>query len=166
MRFTNPSLLVALLAAADFAAGHGAIVSATGDQGGQGSAIGIDQNTPRDGTRRTPFQQDTTRFRGANRDTCGETLLNGDNDIEAGTEQVMSDNGGTLPQVSPGGTLEMTLHQVNADGGGPYKCMIDSTGTGTNWQNIEVTQNVPGRLGINLRGRKSDFVCLTRLPTS
>lgn len=52
----------------------------------------------------------------------------------------------------------MTLHQVNADGGGPYKCMIDSTGTGTNWQNIEVTQNVPGRAGINLRGRKTDFV--------
>lgn len=70
----------------------------------------------------------------------------------------MDDNGGTLPQVSQGGQLEMTLHQVNADGGGPYKCMIDSTGTGTQWQDIQVTQNVPGRAGINLRGRKTDFV--------
>jgi hypothetical protein len=34
----------------------------------------VDQSTPRDGTTRNPFQQDTTRFRGNAADTCGETL--------------------------------------------------------------------------------------------
>ncbi|PGH19443.1 hypothetical protein AJ80_03944 [Polytolypa hystricis UAMH7299] len=123
--------LFALLIAADVVSGHGAIVQATGDQGGSGSAIGIDASTPRDGTRRRPFQQDTTRFRGDQRDSCGETLAGGDNNIDAGTQVVMDLNGGTLPQVSPGGQVQMTLHQVNADGAGPYTCMIDSTGTGT-----------------------------------
>lgn len=48
----------------------------------------------------------------------------------------------------------MTLHQVNADGGGPYECMINADGTGQDWQNVQVTQNVPGR---NSRNR----VCLS-----
>ncbi|KAI3391144.1 hypothetical protein diail_7911 [Diaporthe ilicicola] len=32
-------------------------------------ALGIDSATPRDGTRRNPFQQDSTRFKGAAADT-------------------------------------------------------------------------------------------------
>lgn len=61
-------------------------------------------------------------------------------------------NGGTLPQVSAGGEISMTLHQVNGDGAGPYKCMIDATGTGTQWTPIQVTQNIDG----NARGRNND----------
>lgn len=34
----------------------------------------VDPNTPRDGSRRNPFQQDSTRFRGAAKASCGETL--------------------------------------------------------------------------------------------
>lgn len=49
-------------------------VKAVGDQGGVGAAIGVDPDTPRDGTRRNPFQQDSTRFKGDNADTCGQTL--------------------------------------------------------------------------------------------
>ena len=45
----------------------------------------------------------------------------------------------------------MTLHQVNGDGAGPYTCMIDATGTGTQWTAIQVTQNVDG----NARGRNN-----------
>lgn len=60
-------------------------------------------------------------------------------------------NGGTLPQVSAGGMLMMTLHQVNGDGAGPYTAMIDSTGTGTNWTPITVATNVDG----NARGRNN-----------
>jgi hypothetical protein len=100
---------------------------------------------------RNPFQQDSTCFRGDAADTCGETLGGGDNNIETGTQQVMQQNGATLPQVSQGGALMMTLHQVNGDGAGPYTCMIDATGTGTNWQQIQVTQNVDG----NARGRNN-----------
>ena len=38
----------------------------------------------------------------------------------------------------------MTLHQVNGDGAGPYECMIDSTGAGTQWTAMTVVTNVPG----------------------
>lgn len=34
----------------------------------------VDPSTPRDGTTRNPFQQDTTRFKGDAAATCGETL--------------------------------------------------------------------------------------------
>ncbi|OBT61274.1 hypothetical protein VE03_09378 [Pseudogymnoascus sp. 23342-1-I1] len=150
-------LAVALLAVSKLVAGHGAIVSATGDQGGTGSAIGIDPATPRDGTRRNPFQQDTTRFKGDAADSCGETLGGGDNDVEAGTTAVMQLSGDQLPQISAGGQVSMTLHQVNGDGAGPYTCMIDATGTGTNWVNMQVTTNVPGRRGNDRSGAETDF---------
>ncbi|KAH7355996.1 hypothetical protein BKA66DRAFT_429029 [Pyrenochaeta sp. MPI-SDFR-AT-0127] len=153
MYFTKSSVVAfSLLASSSLVAGHGAIVGATGDAGGQGSAIGVDPATPRDGTGRNPFQQDSTRFRGDAAATCGETLGGGDNAIEAGTAQVMAQNGATLPQVTPGGQIMMTVHQVNSDGAGPYKCMIDATGTGTNWQPITVTQNLEG----SARGRNRD----------
>ncbi|KAF1836266.1 hypothetical protein BDW02DRAFT_494014 [Decorospora gaudefroyi] len=153
MYFSTTSVIsISLLASSSLVAGHSAIIAATGDAGGAGSAIGVDPNTPRDGTGRNPFQQDSTRFRGDAADTCGETLGGGDNDIDAGTAQVMQLNGATLPQVSAGGQISMTVHQVNSDGAGPYTCMIDATGTGTQWQDITVTQNLPG----NDRGRNRD----------
>jgi hypothetical protein len=141
-----------LLASSPLVAGHGAIIKAVGDAGGAGSAIGVVPTTPRDGTNRNPFQQDSTRFRGDAAATCGETLGGGANDVNAGTAQVMQLSGAALPQVSAGGSLMMTVHQVNSDGAGPYKCMIDSTGTGTNWTPVTVTQNLAG----NDRGRNRD----------
>lgn len=140
-----------LLATSNLVAGHAAIIGATGDAGGAGSAIGVDPSTPRDGTGRQPFQQDSTRFKGDAAATCGETLGGGDNDVQAGTAQVMQLNGATLPQITPGGSVMMTLHQVNGDGAGPYTCMIDATGTGTQWTAMTVTTNVDG----NARGRNN-----------
>lgn len=86
-------ITLGLLAVAQLVAGHGAIIKAVGDAGGQGSAIGgmtstylpvyimnipnirtVDPATPRDGTKRNPFQQDSTRFKGDNKATCGQTL--------------------------------------------------------------------------------------------
>ncbi len=125
-----------LLAISDFVAGHGCIIAATGDAGGNGTALGIDSSTPRDGTRRRPFQQDTTRFAGDQADTFGETLEGGDNDPEAGTTAILAESGGVLPQISAGGEVQMTLHQVNADGAGPYTCMINNDGTGTTWTEV------------------------------
>lgn len=122
-----------LLAITELVAGHGAIIAATGDAGGNGTALGIDSSTPRDGTRRRPFQQDTTRFQGDAADTFGETLEGGDNDPETGTAAILAESGDTLPQITPGGEVQMTLHQVNADGAGPYTCMINDDATGTTW---------------------------------
>ena len=136
-------------------AGHGAIISASGDAGGTGMALGIVSTTPRDGTRRDPFQQDSTRFRGDQADTFGETLGGGDNNLEAGTRAIMAETGDQLPQVSQGGEISMTLHQVNADGGGPYTCEINADGTGQNWQSIDVTTTPPGK---NSRNRVSLYL--------
>jgi hypothetical protein len=145
MYFTKSSIVAfSLMASSTLVAGHGAIIKAVGDAGGAGSAIGVDPTTPRDGTNRNPFQQDSTRFKGDAAATCGETLGAGDNDIQAGTAQVMAMSGGALPQISAGGALMMTVHQVNSDGAGPYKCMIDASGTGANWVPMTVTQNLPG----------------------
>jgi hypothetical protein len=118
------SLSWAVLILADLAAAHSAITNAVGDAGGSGMALGIDTSTPRDGTSRRPFQQDATRFRGDAADTVGETLGGGDNDVEAGTQAIMAETGDILPQVTQGGELSMTLHQVNSDGAGPYTCMV------------------------------------------
>lgn len=167
MYFSQSTVVAfSLLASSSLVAGHGAIIKAVGDAGGAGSALGVDPNTPRDGTTRNPFQQDSTRFRGDAKATCGETLGGGDNDITTGTQKIMQLNGATLPQISAGGSLMMTVHQVNSDGAGPYKCMIDSTGTGANWQAITVTQNLPGnaKTGRNQATSKMDQPLTASIP--
>jgi hypothetical protein len=159
------SITLGLLAITQLVAGHGAIVKAVGDAGGAGSAIGIDPNTPRDGTRRDPFQQDTTRFKGDNKAACGQTLGGGENDnIEAGVKAVMSNMGNQLPQVSGGGSLMMTLHQVNGDGAGPYTCEMNVDATGQNWQSIDVATNVPGQ-NSRSRAKATDFPLKATMPS-
>ncbi|KAK5625188.1 hypothetical protein RRF57_000904 [Xylaria bambusicola] len=153
-----------LMSFAHLVAGHGAIINAVGDAGGSGMALGIDTSTPRDGTRRRPFQQDTTRFRGDQADTVGETLLNGDNNIEQGTQAIMAETGDQLPQVSQGGELTMTLHQVNADGGGPYTCQINADATGESWEDLTVTTTPPGRNSRNREGAATDFPLVAAIP--
>jgi Egh16-like virulence factor len=95
------------------------------------STYTVDDTTPRDGTTRNPFQQDSTRFKNAAADACGETLGGGTNDPATQIPKMLAANGGQMPQISAGGMVMMTLHQVNGDGAGPYDCMIDSTGAGT-----------------------------------
>lgn len=73
-------------------------------------------------------------------------------------------NGGQkLPQISAGGAVMMTLHQVNGDGAGPYTCEINADGTGTTWKAITVTQQVPGKNGNNGKTAKTDQVSRFRL---
>ncbi|KAL3428213.1 hypothetical protein PVAG01_01722 [Phlyctema vagabunda] len=140
MLFTS---VLVFLASTQLVAGHGAIVKAVGDAGGSGTALGIDASTPRDGSARNPDQQDSTRFKGDAADQCGETLGGGDNDPATQVPQMLA-AGGSMPQITPGGMVSMTLHQVNGDGAGPYECMIDATGTGNQWTAMDVGTNVPG----------------------
>ncbi|KAH7173269.1 uncharacterized protein B0J16DRAFT_349814 [Fusarium flagelliforme] len=159
------NIVYALFVAADLAAAHSVITNAVGDAGGSGMALGVDTSTPRDGTRRRPFQTDATRFRGASADTLGETLAGGDNDVEQGTTDIMEETGDQLPQVSQGGSIEMTVHQVNSDGAGPYTCMINSDGTGNSWENIQVTTNLEGNdRGRNRDGEMGDFPLVASIP--
>ncbi|KAI1395875.1 hypothetical protein F4819DRAFT_500667 [Hypoxylon fuscum] len=143
-------------------AGHGVITEATGDAGGSGS----EYSTPRDGTRRNPFQQDSTRFKGDQADTFGETIGAGDNDLEQGTQAIMAETGDQLPQVTAGGEVKMTLRldQVNADGAGPYTCMINDDGTGANWDDIQVTQSPPGDDSRDNDGNETDFPLTATIP--
>ncbi|KAF4631940.1 hypothetical protein G7Y89_g6184 [Cudoniella acicularis] len=97
------SALLALTAAAHLVAGHGAIVKAVGDQGGEGTALGIDASTSRDGSKRDPFQQDSTGFKNAAANDCSETLSGGTNNPTAQIPQMLTANGGSMPQISPGG---------------------------------------------------------------
>ncbi|KAI2463241.1 hypothetical protein F4781DRAFT_134054 [Annulohypoxylon bovei var. microspora] len=153
-----------LLAAAQLAASHGVITNATGDAGGSGMALGVDPNTPRDGTKRNPFQQDSTRFRGDQADTFGETVGAGDNSLESGTQAIMAETGDQLPQVTAGGQVKMTLHQVNADGAGPYTCMINADATGADWTDIDVTQTPPGKNSRDNDGNETDFPLVAAIP--
>ncbi|KJZ76107.1 hypothetical protein HIM_04563 [Hirsutella minnesotensis 3608] len=146
------ALVSSALLAAELVAGHGAIIKAVTPDGGESMALGVNPDTPRDGTRRNPNQQDSTRFQGSTAGSTGETLEGGANDVETGTKAIMQMTGQPLAQIRAGGEITMTVHQVNADGAGPYECMINADGTAEDWQNIEVTQNVPG----NERGRNRD----------
>ncbi|KAI1848188.1 hypothetical protein JX265_011766 [Neoarthrinium moseri] len=153
-----------LMTTAQLVAGHGAIINAVGDAGGSGMAIGVDTSTPRDGTRRNPFQQDSTRFKGDQADTFGETLGGGNNNVETGTKAIMAETGDQLPQVSQGGEISMTLHQVNADGGGPYTCSMNADATGATWTDIQVTQSPPGQNSRNRDGAETDFPLKAAMP--
>ncbi|OLN97320.1 hypothetical protein CCHL11_01113 [Colletotrichum chlorophyti] len=158
-------LAISLLATANIVAGHAAIIAATGDAGGRGMALGIDSSTPRDGTRRDPFQVDSTRFKGASADTFGETVGQGTNDLETGTKAIMAETGQMLPQVSRGGSVDMTLHQVNGDGGGPYDCMINADGTGASWTSLKVVTTPPGQNSRNREGAMTDYPLKAAIPS-
>ncbi|KAI4603624.1 hypothetical protein KJ359_003440 [Pestalotiopsis sp. 9143b] len=157
-------IALGLMTTAQLVAGHGAIIKAVGDAGGSGSALGVDSTTPRDGTKRNPFQQDSTRFKGDQADTFGETVGAGNNNLETGTKAIMAESGDQLPQVTPGGEVTMTLHQVNADGGGPYTCMMSSDATGAQWTDIQVTQSPPGQNSRFKDGAMSDFPMKAAMP--
>lgn len=144
-------ILVLALAASPLVAAHGKIAVASGDAGGNGTALGIQGAVIPGAGRNKVTEPDTTVFKGDNADGCGLTKGAGDNDIEAGTTQAMALSGTTLPQISAdGGSVSGTMHIVTSDGGGPYKAMINTDGTGASWTAMDVETQVPGNRG-NIR---------------
>lgn len=68
------------------AAGHGKIVAVVGNNGINATAFGIDVNIPLNGTRKNPFQFDTTIIRdrevaSGKTEFCGRTTKGGNNNI-------------------------------------------------------------------------------------
>jgi len=141
--------IAALLASAPLVAAHGKVAVATGDQGGNGTALGIQGGVVPGAGPNSKTEVDTTVFAGKAADSCGKTEGGGTNDVESGTVSAMALSGSTLPQVSSGGSLSGTMHIVTSDGAGPYSAMIDTTGTGdfSNAVKAEVTTQVPGKNG-------------------
>lgn len=148
-------------------AGHGALTEVKGLNGVVGTALAI-TDTPRTGAGARPFQRDTSVIR--DRDissgatsACGKTKESGAFDMMAMTDAVASKNGGKLPTVRAGETIDMTIHQINQDGAGPYNCDISSDGA--TFVRMEVTKNVPGAASLSLATAK-DFPLVVRVPES
>jgi Egh16-like virulence factor len=68
----------------------------------------------------------------------------------------MALSGNTLPQVSSGGFVSGIVHIVTSDGAGPYKALLDTTGTGnfTHAITMDVLTQVPGTNG-NIKKTKT-----------
>ncbi|CUA68255.1 hypothetical protein RSOLAG22IIIB_07785 [Rhizoctonia solani] len=153
------SALVSLVAA------HGTIVAVKGANGVTGAGMGIDPSTPRDGTKAKPFQQDTSVIRdreiaSGQVGPCGRTTQKGAIDMAAEMEAAAS-NG--IPSATSSGEIQMTLHQVNQDGAGPYTCDVSADG-GNNFQAAKVTKNVPGAfLGLST-ATAEDFPLNVQMP--
>ena len=187
MRLSVSIKALTLAALAGIAAGHCVIIAATGNLGGQGTALGCkyswryssraglthfadDSTVPRNATTREA-KMDATRFIKQKTDQCGMTLQTGNSGINvtSATSLVIQQSGG-LPKVSESGFLNMTLHQINEDGAGPFDCKLDTTGTGLNFTStllLSLTQ-VPGVGGRNKKktidwpfavGLPSDMKC-------
>ncbi|CAE6501092.1 unnamed protein product [Rhizoctonia solani] len=153
------SALVSLVAA------HGTITAVKGANGVTGAGMGIDPSTPRDGTKAKPFQQDTSIIRdreiaSGQVGPCGRTTQKGAIDMAAEMEAAAS-NG--MPSATASGEIQMTLHQINQDGAGPYTCDVSADG-GNNFQAAKVTKNVPGAfLGLSA-ATAEDFPLNVQMP--
>ncbi|KAF3932972.1 hypothetical protein ABW20_dc0103442 [Dactylellina cionopaga] len=54
-------------------------------------------------------------------------------------------NSNSLPVATAGGYLQLTLHQINSDGAGPFTCKVDELANGQQWsRQLTVSTNVPG----------------------
>jgi len=158
--------LAVLLASSSQVFGHGAITAVTGANGVKAAGFGIIASTPRDGSRRRPFQQDTSVIddkdisRGRT-GVCGKTLAGGNNDVQA---QLTAAVNAGLPTTDANGQLAMTLHQINGDGAGPYTCDVSTDG-GATFTPATVATNVPGENGRS-RARAQDFPLVMQVSTT
>lgn len=87
------------------------------------TVISVEGDIARNCTAISPCQQDATIIRDAEitaniANECGRTELGGNIDVGENTENALAAN--AVTQVSPGGEMTVTIHQVNADGAGPY----------------------------------------------
>ncbi|TLS24574.1 hypothetical protein PpBr36_08815 [Pyricularia pennisetigena] len=143
------------LAASPLVAAHGKVAVVTGDQGGNGTALGILGGVIPGAGPNSVTEKDTTVFSkkqaGTNimSDGLGKTQKNGQNTVSM-LSTAMEQSGSTLPQVSSqGGTISGTYHIVTTDGAGPVSAVLDTTGTGkfSEGTKLEVKTQVPGTNG-------------------
>ncbi|KAG8776322.1 hypothetical protein FRC12_000981 [Ceratobasidium sp. 428] len=165
--FTKSTLISVLfaLSAISSVSAHGVITRVAGSNGVDGQAFGVVETTPRDGTRRNPFQTDSSIIRDreiakGDAGPCGRTLAGGVNDMDSQMEAAASAG---LPAANPDGTVEMTVHQVNGDGAGPYTCDVSTDATGQNFVAMKVITNVPGT-NSRSNAKAQDFPLVAQMP--
>ncbi|KAH8881666.1 hypothetical protein GQ53DRAFT_832167 [Thozetella sp. PMI_491] len=164
--YTSSTLTFAALVA--LARGHGAILGAQGDAGSPPSVgFGVNEGIARNCTTISPCQLDSTIIRDAEIaanivNNCGRTELQGNIDVGESTENALA--AGQVTSVQPGSKLTVTIHQVNADGAGPYACDLDMTSNaGVISHNLTVTNNIPGVNGLS-QAKFQDFNITVEMP--
>ncbi|KAI5855115.1 hypothetical protein GGS23DRAFT_618956 [Durotheca rogersii] len=147
---------------------HGVILSAQGLQGSPASVgFQVQPELARNCTAISPCQQDSTIIRDAEIaanivNECGRTQLAGNIDIGENTENALA--GGAVTQVKRGSQVKVTIHQVNADGAGPYTCdLVEAGNNGVITQNLTVENNVPGVNGFS-QAKTEQFEILVTMP--
>ncbi|GKT86426.1 GAS1-like protein [Colletotrichum tofieldiae] len=150
--------------------GHGVILNAQGDAGSPASiGFKVDPNIARNCTTINPCQQDATLIRDAEINAnivneCGRTEIAGNIDIGENTENALA--AGQVTKVKAGSEIQVTVHQVNADGAGPYACDLDPTSNslgGSGQIPLEVTNNVPGVNGFS-QAKAQQFNITVKMP--
>jgi hypothetical protein len=117
----------------------------------------------------SPCQQDATIIRDAEISAnvvneCGRTELSGNIDIGENTENAIA--AGAVTQVKAGTRMTVTIHQVNADGAGPFACDLVSAGNnGIITANLSIENNVPGANGFS-QAKAQDFNMTVIMPDS
>lgn len=131
------------------------------------NAAVVDQNLARNCTTISPCQQDSTIIRDSEItqnivNSCGRTEINGNIDVGEQTENELAAN--RVTQVSGGTVMTVTIHQVNADGAGPYECDLDETSNAaTKFTPLKVANNVPGANGLS-QAKEQDFTINVAMP--
>ncbi|TQV91271.1 GEgh16 protein [Cordyceps javanica] len=166
MRWTTS--LIAAAPLFTLGAGHAVILNAQGIDGSPASVgFQVDPAVARNCITINPCQQDTTIIRDAEIvanvvNQCGRTELKGNIDVGENTENAIAAN--AVTQVKAGTDIAVTIHQVNADGAGPFFCDIDQTSnTGLNLQNLTVVDNVPGTNGLS-QAKTQAFNVTVKMP--
>ncbi|KAJ4324538.1 hypothetical protein N0V84_003817 [Fusarium piperis] len=159
--FVSSSLLA-------LAHGHAVILNAQGEDGSPASVgFQVDPEIARNCTTINPCQQDATLIRDAEIQAnvvnqCGRTELSGNIDVGENTENALS--AGAVTQVRAGGEITVTIHQVNADGAGPYVCDLDESSNANQIsQNLTVLDNVPGSNGLS-QAKEQAFNITIKMP--
>ena len=150
--YTQIQTLILALAATPLVSAHGKIAVVTGDQGGNGTALGIKGAVVPGAGPNYMTETDTTVFWSKDINTDDDIGYteggNGNNELDD-LNEAMAQSGSTLPQVSSGGKASGTFHIVTSDGAGPLQALIDETAT-AKWSQAKqatVSTQVPGTDG-------------------
>ncbi|KAK7998315.1 Mitochondrial fission 1 protein [Apiospora arundinis] len=160
------SLILAALVS--LAQSHVVFSNIQGDPGSNVSTqFGLDPAMARNCTLISACQLDTNIIRDAEIDgnlvnLCGRNQLIGNIDIAFHTEAAIA--AGAVTQVKKGSQITIQMHQVNADGAGPYECDIDEgSNSSLMVKKLTMINNVPGVNGVS-QAMVKDFNITAKMP--
>ncbi|KIY53579.1 hypothetical protein FISHEDRAFT_68792 [Fistulina hepatica ATCC 64428] len=144
--------------------GHAFINTVTGANGVSGYGLGVlksstDVETDDDGSFLDSFLN-TPVLNNVDEEPCGATISGGSVDIASAMADVSDDMGG-VPTIPEDGNLELSMYEVDGDGGGPFTAEINEDATGSTWTPIDVTTQPAGTDSINLDTPSNNTIAVT-----